>query len=369
MLKIDLFFCDNPYQSNQLFALSLKNALQEQGAEVRLLSLEEGRQHETLLKVFNDPPDVTCSFADINAAGVPIGEMWQIPHISFLVDPFLYYTHQAKGPFCCVTSADMEDAELLKEFGCKKVLFLPHAGEEIRTSALDRPLDIVFFGTAIDIEEIEARWREFKYGSLLLQAAELVLSPCGPSCFKALVQMGVVPYEPLFLELFGELDLYIRGKDRLELIQSLNGLPIALYGDKIGKKGWADLLPNQSSLKIFPAISFGETIRIMRRTKILLNSNPRLKHGSHERIFYGAAAGACIVTGKNCFIDQHFVSDKELLTYTYGKWGDLYEKVEDLLRNPLKLEEISICGKEKVLKHHTWKNRAATLLQILPEWI
>src|ERR1700722_4262987 len=108
MLKIVIFVGDNPYQSTALFAASLAQGINEEGGHARVLSFKEGEEYEVLAEIFNDPPDLTCSFSDITMGEVGIGEAWKIPHVSFLIDPFVYFMHQAKGAFSSVTTADLE---------------------------------------------------------------------------------------------------------------------------------------------------------------------------------------------------------------------------------------------------------------------
>ena len=94
----------------------------------------------------------------------------------------------------------------------------------------------------------------------------------------------------------------------------------------------------------------------MKKAKVVLNSSPRFKRGSHERILYALMCGCCVLTGESTFINESFIDQKHLLTYRYGQWEN---KLLDFLP---RWEEIAAEGQAEVLAAHTWDARAETLL-------
>lgn len=369
MKKIVLLIGENPYNTTHFFVKALGDALQKKGVIVKILSLQEGCYYETFQNLSQDPPDVTASFSDIHLNGISLGNLLQIPHISLLIDPAYYFVHQMTGDYTCVTAVDEEEVDFFKKLGIQKILFLPHAVPQslaLQTLQQKRDLDIVFFGTAIDIEEIETRWLCDQHGLILKEMAQEVLNG-KISCFQAIINKGFSPGGGLFFELYKKLDLYIRGVDRLKLMHALSGFSLSVFGDKIGKRGWRELLQGQKGASVHPAIPFKKAIEVMKKAKIVLNSNLRFKEGSHERIFYGFALGACVITGKNSYIKKA-IQGSEWTTYTYGNWADVADKADDLLNHPQLREKIVYEERKNILSHHTWEHRVDRLIEAFNSW-
>ncbi len=93
----------------------------------------------------------------------------------------------------------------------------------------------------------------------------------------------------------------------------------------------------------------------MQESQLVLNSSPRFKQGTHERIFYALLCGAAVYTGENTYIREHL---PEVYTYHYGSWEppsfDRWrERVE--------------AGQQKVLAEHTWDKRAEQILNAIQQ--
>ncbi|MCB1181680.1 MAG: glycosyltransferase family 1 protein [Chlamydiia bacterium] len=361
--KILFLVGNNPYQTTFFFAEDFSKALRKQGFVVDLVQCNEGKEQKILAEVLRYKPDLTCSFSDITIDGVSIGEVWKNPHFTFLLDPALYFLHQAKPPYCFMTTVDKEDERFLQSVGCQNVWHLPHAVPKdlFYDSILqERPYDLVFFGTAINCDTIEANWRKNflkRERDLLFEISHRVLTEENSSILQCLIEKEWSPETPDFYQLYAELDQYIRGKDRLELLRHLKKFSLHIWGD-----GWDQLVPWAIC---HPPIPFNKTIDIMKRAKIVLNSHPRLKHGSHERIFYGLACGACVLTPKNTFVQTHFDIRRDLMTYSYGQFDQLEKKIKVILNFSKTRETMVLSGREKAMHKHTWETRADTFATII----
>lgn len=361
-MNIDFLIADNPYQSTLHFSKKFGEALQRKGVQVRWFDISEGRFYQAFYQILKAPPDFTASFSDIRIGeGLPLGDQWQIPHISFFIDPAIYFLHQLKGRFSFVTSIDQEDTAFIKQ-SMPRVCFLPHAVEkELRDLDQKRIYDVVLLGTCVDIENVRAQWKETFSPSIiriLEEAAERVLSPEGISSLRALIEAGV---EKDLVRLHHELDLYIGGKDRMDLVNSLESMDLHIWGEG----PWEKVAPKA----IFHGpVSFQESLEVMQRAKLLLNSSPRFKNGSHERLFYGLASGALVVTGNNSFIKGSFTDEKDILTYEYGSCKESVPKIAKMLANDDERQACVERGKRIVAASHTWENRAETLLTWLSDY-
>ncbi|MFZ0565472.1 MAG: glycosyltransferase [Chlamydiales bacterium] len=352
-MRIDFLIGDNLYGSTLHFSKSLSRALNRLGVETRLFWVGDGHFFHAFYEILADPPDLTFSFSDIRGANqTPVGDLWQIPHLSYLIDPAIYFLHQLKGDYSYIACVDEEDYQFVRSLNFDRALFLPHGVDRDLFTPIetDRPYELVFFGSCIDFEKVALSWKE-KYDpstrNLLHEAARLVLADEKISILSALVKLGVGETNlPLWHH---EVDLYTRGKDRVDLIHSLKDYPIHIWGEGPWKK-------YNPEAEIHTPIAFEQTIEIMKKAKVVLNSSPRFKGGVHERILYALMCGCMVVTGENPFVNTHFIDQQELLTYRYGQRQD---KFADWLPN---WHRLAIQGQEKARDRHTWDARAKTLL-------
>ncbi|NGX61432.1 MAG: hypothetical protein K940chlam9_00917 [Chlamydiae bacterium] len=347
-MKIDLIVAENTYSTTAHFAASLQEALCGLGASAELLELNEKKGPTTLAKLKQDPPDFTCSFSNIHHNQKPFGEITGRPHISLLLDPVIYSLYHLTSPLSWVGCVDKNDLEFLQGFGFTQVFFCPHAADPrfLTSPETSRSLEALFFGTCIDFEAIEAKWR-VRYGKmvhdLLLAAAERVLSSETTSLVQILASLGVTEENlPLYHH---EVDLYTRGRDRVELLRSANPSTLHIYGEG----PWRKYLPKAH---LHAPLPFAETLPLMQQAKIVYNSSPRFKKGTHERVLYGLLCGAAVVTGDTT------LTTPGTSQYTYGTWEPAP------LPTSSQIEE----GQKEILAHHTWNTRAQTLLSqdVLP---
>jgi spore maturation protein CgeB len=343
-MNIDILIGDNRYATAAYFSQALGEALERQGAKTRLFWVGEGQFFHAFYEIMADPPDFTCSFSDISLEKQPLGDLWHIPHFSLLVDPPIYFLHQLRSKYGWVSCVDEKDCAFVRALNFSRVFFLPHAADaKLKTPVRQqRHLEATFFGTCIDYEAVARAWPE-EEKELLMSASEKVLSRAGLSIVQALVELGVRELDlPRYHH---EVDLYTRGKDRVELSRSLKGHRVHIWGEG----PWEKYLPHHP---IYPPLSFDQTLEMMKKSKVVLNSSPRFKSGAHERIFYALMCGASVYTGENDYLKTHL---PEVLTYRFGEWETPCFK---------NWQESAEEGQKRVLAAHTWDARAATLLDL-----
>lgn len=325
-MKIDFLIADNPYGSTVHFAKGLAQALERRGVQIRLHWIAEGQYFHAFDVITQDPPDLTCSFSDVHINRQPIGDLWQIPHLSLLVDPAIYFLHQLRGDFSWVSCVDLGDVEFIRSLNFERVFYLPHAGDRalLTTPSKERPYEVVFFGSCseaiADDEIVEA-------------ASRRVLSPEDVSILQALVELRV-PDEKL-PEYHMRVDLYTRFKDRVELLCALKNHQVHIWGSG----PWKKYVPHSV---VHQAVTFDKALGIMQKAKVVVNSSPRFKQGLHERIISGALCGAAVLSANGGGY-----------TYRYGEWEDC--QFDDW-------EEVAAQKQAEVVAEHTWDARAETLL-------
>lgn len=352
-MKIAFFVASNPYSSTTHFALSLAQALRRAGTEVSLHPISGGRFYKAFYAIVADRPDFTCSFSDITVGHEAIGNKWGIPHLSYLIDPVVYYLHQLEGQYSVVSCCDQEEVAFAHALGYKKTFFLPHGvpKELFRKKEEEKLFDVVFLGSCLDPEGRRSSWKERfsrETVTILEEATERVLSEKQTSCLRALLDAKVPPAH--LVALHGEVDLFVEGQERISLLHALPGIPIHLFGR--GK--WAHYLP--SHVTYHGAISFKKAINIMRRSHITLHSAPRFKHGSHERLFYSLASHSLPLASATPYTEELLGGSLTFMP------GEASEKLKALLSNHEERRHLIASHRASIQSAHTWDHRAETLL-------
>lgn len=367
------------YEVMHHFRKSLSSAFERRGIEVELIDISKLTKSELFQTIYRASPDYTLAF---NGLQPKLGDQFlsdelQIPHVAWLVDSAHYFDQMAKGAFNLIISPDQYSADQHRSWGSSHSYFLPHAFEAALATPPggERPFPIVFLGTLLDPTEIHNAWKRSmppNHVDAMVRAAETVLKDPNLSYQEALKDMmekdpsfwGPLTFSDL-KNLYISFDLYVRARDRIELLKSLEGLPVHIFGNTQGKARWEDFLDvKKGDYTIHPAVDFPQSVEIMKQAQIVLNSSPMFKTGAHERIFYGLGSGAAVLTNKTAWIHDHYIENEEILLYDF-KSNANREKIEELLFHPEKLVQIAQKGQEKVMKQDTWDQRAASLLDIM----
>jgi spore maturation protein CgeB len=160
---------------------------------------------------------------------------------------------------------------------------------------------------------------------------------------------------------FEEVELYIKGMDRLRLLKAFEGHRVHVFGGGIGNADWKKLLKKHSNLIVHPSVSYDQALEIMKQSKIVLNSSIKNKQGAHERIFTASACGAVVVTNDNPLLREYF-KDGEMVFYQENNLNQLDSIADKLLKNEKYRSEIAAAGRGRVMQEHTWDHRVHHLL-------
>lgn len=382
-MRIDIFTgIISQYSVLNHFAFKLNEALQSMGVKTRLLDARK----DLAPALMQDRPDCTLSMNGMlpNKNRQFLCDHIRIPHISYLTDSPLHFMFLRNSPYSIITCVDRMAAYFIRSTGFSNVIFMPHAIES--SLKVDpntpRPYDVVLLATCIDHEEIRKSWRQ-KYSlplcHVMEEAADITLSDQSTPYHLAFVQAldshekdrSTIDQRRLeLIPIFNEIELYVRGKDRFELIKGIKDAKVHVFGSqaKIGG-GWEKYLGNQSNVTIYPAASFTQALEIMQKSKIILNSCPSIKHGGHERIFAGLASGALVLTSDNPYLHEQFSEGESIAFYRHNQWDKVNACVNDYLSDEPKRAAVAAKGQDIVAKFHTWEQRAQELMEVLPSLI
>lgn len=370
----------NQYESKRTFAEGLGKSLSKRGVEVEYLDVSDRaltKQVYSQIKLY--APDLIITFnafqSTLNGNLPP--DYLQIPCLFVALDPIIYYTDMFGSRFTRISTVDKNDLEVSRLNGYEKIFFWPHATDASLVPGSNDEYDVVFLGTFTDFEAIRMKWNlELPQDQckVLDSAAEKVLSTEKTTLLDALTiafsESKLDPSRTDFRMLFKYLDHYTRGKDRYELIKAIQDVPVHVFGETSWLNpheyvGWEKYLGHKKNLTIHEAVPFNESLKILQKSKICLNSNPFFKNGSHERIFNGLAAGCLPITMKNLYVDETFEIGKELDVYRSGHWNDVNTTIQKYLSNDELRKNIVNNGREKVMRDHTWDTRVEELFKSL----
>lgn len=382
MKRIDVFM---PPLSNygvlQHFTKKMHEALQHNGIKSRLLEAKKNDPGPFLKTLFEDPPECTLSFNGLlpDDKGNFFSDMIKIPHVACLVDSPNNFTPLTLSSNTIITCADRSSLDFFKGLGFEKTLFMPQGVEKSLSPdpRTKRDYDVVMLASCIDYEGIRATWKK-KFSPILCQAmddaAEMALADHTIPYYQAFVQAldkqlsakgSIDPQKIDFIAVLDELEMYIRGKDRVELIKSIEEAKVDIFGSADGV-GWEKYLGKKRNITLHDPVPFEQALEIMKHTKIILNSCPWLNYGVHERLLAGLSCGALVITNENNFLLENFKDGDSIVFYQPLRWDKANHRINEYLADNAKRERVVAKGREIVMKGHTWDMRAAKLIKDLP---
>lgn len=371
----NLFFFESPqsrYSVVPHFRQQLMRAFQKKG--IFCHDLGGSKDPFALLKSLKETsPDFTIAFNGLlpSSTGTFLSDQVRIPHLALLVDFPTSYVQLTQSSHTVIACPDQKACQFLKHStSFDRSFFLPHAvEEELILAPGEKDLGLVFFSSFIDPGAILKNWLTLfpeNLFELLTRVAKFALKETDKpfwEIFASLLDENLHQPNPInlnqynVLEILYQLENYIRACDKLTLLRSLHPLTIHLYGE-----GWENWAAPYSHLALHPSVNFEEAIAIMKRSKIVLNSCPSFRYGGHERIFYGLACGAAILTQSNPFLREWFRDQSEILYVDRAAPEKLTEIVAAYLQDENLRQNLVDKGQKVVRQHHTWDHRAEAIL-------
>lgn len=364
------------------FTRKLYEAFVRRGLHCRLLEYSD--QLDLLLR--EDLPDLTIGFN-----GCPrddekrlFCDLIKVPHLACLVDPPYHYTYLLPSPYTMISCDDRMGCLLLSEMGFDRHFFMPHAVEqELNTDFHEERLfDVTLLATFIDFEVRRRLWKK-KYPPLVCQALdqaiEITFSDQGISFIDAFDQAlaeihqkhGPKPVKEIsFIELLTELESYVKGRDRIQLLMAIQDVPIHIFGGTSEKMSWKRYLAKKKSpIRAYGPIPFERALEVMQKSKVLLNPSLKNCDGVHERAFAGMASGALVLTNPSRYLSKHFTEGENILFYRHLQPEKTNAWVHHYLDHPDEREALVERGRKKVFEYETWDQRVSTILEFVPPLI
>jgi glycosyltransferase involved in cell wall biosynthesis len=373
---IVIIYGGSAYYATCYFGFDLAKAFQQLGYSVELLNVQNIRRLKTILRKRN-------VFFILGMNGHGITELSKdlynykltVPYFAYLVDHPMYHSQRfdfnSSSQNLIVSCVDKSHVHYLETYfsGNFSKVFVPH-GSALSIPDLemkpikDRPIDILFAGSYFSTEECRNHWiSDSSYKDIMDEIVENGIyenkKPLMEIAKETFLSKGIdfdYSNNERLKNLITQVDLFIRGRRRKEVLESLISLPLHVY-----HSDWSYLESLGGKVKVYPAINYDEFQKKMFESKIVLNVLPNLVFGGHDRIFTSMLAGSVSLTDPNRYLHSCFKDEENILMYKFQE-ADFANKVQQLLCDHDKLQEMSEKGKKIAQEDHTWLNRALQII-------
>ena len=388
-MRFVLFKGQSQYGSLGLHIDQLAAALAGLGHQAGVIDLAAPDAVEKVNASFAAPAD--CYFgingvgAEIQAGAAAIYDAIGATYASLYVDHPIHHTQRLSVPIRKKVGLFLDRSHVQfmaawsKGRGFAQLAFLPPGANQIDAplettdgAFLARDIPLLFTGTYRG--EPVAPWRD-EPPSIGRDAVEEIAQRMAADgklavldALKAVIaRLGGELTPDLFEEFLPLLQapqFYAEAHHRNALLNTLGqaGTPLHIYGN-----GWEPLLERYRSFVYGGVGSFEETLHLLRRTRLVLNSNNGFVAGGHERVFTAMCGGAAVISDENRYYAEAFKPGREMAVYAWDKLDRVPGQIAALLEDQDALAALARAGAKRALADHTWTARAAKLVKIVKQ--
>ncbi|KLU65873.1 hypothetical protein DEAC_c19090 [Desulfosporosinus acididurans] len=381
MGRIVLLKGQSQYDVLRIFIDQLGAAFSQQlGKEVYIVDLLSPNMNDELNKAFSQPCEFAVAFnamgGAINLDNQNMYDVLDIPFVAVLVDHPLYHEERlGLVKNMIVTCVDRDHVNYLKQVKHQATkAFLPHGGSkwigDNDSDESNRKINVLFGGSYLNSNHAYEPIKDLPnyIKRILDEVIEATLWQNGISMEDSLNKL--IENRDIYVDdelsyklnlLLRPVDQFIRARRREKVIEVLakSGIEVDIYGN-----GWEDIY-RASSLRIHQPVDFLSMLKLMNKSKIVLNIGPNFANGSHERVFSAMLNGAMAVADNNQYFASAFESEEEILLFDWRDLDILPDKIADYLSKPDQISAIANKGRKKAETKHTWRNRAEKIIEIV----
>lgn len=301
-----------------------------------------------------------------------VHDEWDIPLVAFMVDHPAYHEDilRAAPENTLVTFVDESHMDYFDagDFPSRSSIFCPHGGPDPLPHLLgsaEREIDVLFIGTVPAPEETGAMLDRVSLGHpdhrKAIAAAHDRAQGEGEDIFKALkaayqaTDLVSRPEDLAFL--VAELDRHVSNQRRFRILEATRRHRITLCGP-VAPEAAARLAHHD----LRGETRWGDALELMANAKVVLNSRVTFSRGAHERLFYALSRGAVVATEPSAFLADE-LENRLGMVLLPDHAGDMDQTLEGLLADDAALDDIRRRGLEAYVQRHSWKERAARILE------
>lgn len=374
-----------------LFSEQLKQGLLELGYEIFDFDLRQSAKSLGMLYQYLQEGSITAMIAFNStffgmtlSSGENVWEVLGIPCVNIFVDhPYWYHNILMRMPATgIVLCIDRNHMNYVNRFypNIPSNGFLAHGGVSLSLThkpISERRMDVLYAGSLLAgfIQQPDLSGWDFPAKQICDCSIEYLLSHPEETIEnvieKQLQLAGVsLSDEELrrFISSCVHIERIVSSHYRERIVSSIAraGISLELYGD-----GWSDCdwigLPN---VHYGGRVTPEEILRMMEDSKIVLNTLPWFRDGSHERVFNAMLCGAVAVSETSRYLAETLPPDTWV---SFGLSGEslsaLPQRIAGLLADEKSLQKIASKGYELALSAHTWRARAKELHEDLISYL
>jgi hypothetical protein len=227
-----------PHGVKYHFAKKFAEACKHRGIEATFVDTAAERYFRLDPKRY----DFSCSFNTLlpSPGGSYFYDNLRMPHWSILLDPFFYDLRPLKSPYSILSCVDHYDCEYVRAQEFPNVFFWPHAVERELGAGAGEPeriYDVTLLGSCYDHEALRKTWTAAlpaKVSKVMDEAIELHASDnrthVAYAVSKALLENDLLPEDVPLQKLLCDVDQYVRGRDRVELVKAIKHAQVHVFG-------------------------------------------------------------------------------------------------------------------------------------------
>lgn len=370
------------------FTSSLRRAFSNIGIKSITFDILEQSPTEILAMLVKEQVDCSLGFNVVVPEDL-FFNVTQAPHVALIVDSATYYPELEHCPHSIATFAEEDSLQFMRLHNLPYTLYLPHAidanlaSEEKEGIVLrsQRDLDIVFAGSFIDPDAPYRLLKEYLEKPCITELDSIIeetLTDPNKSHLLRIIQLFerkesfaaqvfTSPIPPA--DIFNLVELIIRGRDRIRLLQNITEHNVHIVGAPQDESLWKAVLPRNKEVQFHKSVPYGDLFNLFLRSKIVLNSTPTIKRGYHERIFLAAAAGATVVTNSSSYTGHYPLVPPAVVTYTPLEYTKLNHLIHTICAEDDKRLQAVTAFRREIHINHTWDVRAKELALKLPAMI
>jgi hypothetical protein len=377
------------YGSLRLHIDQLAEALRVQGHDAAVLDLVAENAQEGVNAALADPPD--CFFGmggvgcDLKAGDQSAYDVVGSVYASMYVDHPAHHPQRLTTPIKkhAAFFLDRTHVQFMTAWPAARGLthlgFLPPGANELAEPVdlsdeafARRDIPVLFTGTYRG--EPQAPWREWEASpaktiveevaarmaadgrTAVLDALKSTLADLGAELTPALMDQ--------FVPLLQAPQFFAEAYHRDALINALgrHGAPLTIYGN-----GWEPMVARHPSFTHGGVGSFEETLHLVRRAKLVLNTNNGFVAGGHERVFTAMAAGAAVFSDYSKYYADAFKVGQEIALFAWPHMAEAPRQLADLMADDAKLARMARAGAKKAQAEHRWSDRAARIAKAVKQ--
>lgn len=388
-MRFVLFKGQSQYGSLRLHIDQLASALNAQGHQVAIVDLTQPEGMDLLKATFHAPPDCYLGMGGVGVdlktgAGESIYDLLNATFVQVHVDHPIHHAGRLTVPVKRNVAffLDRSHVQFVNAWTAAKpshAAFLPPGANELAEPVdvsdeafARRDIPILFTGTYRG--QPATPWRDLPEGALRNVLENVALQMAGDAtlpildALKATMTLIGGDLSPQLLSQFAPLlngpQFFAEAYHRNALLETLgkNGVPVRVYG-----VGWRPLVDRFPSFDYGGVGSFEETLQLLRRAKIVLNTNNGFVSGGHERVFAAMCGGAAVVSDETSYYAEAFQPDREIALFSWKKLGDLPARLGALLSDQPRLAAMARAGHARARADHTWAARAQVLVNTVQQ--